>query len=67
MKTQDCEQLEKDMLESQAMMEQGAGRIQELEEVQAQLQKQVGFANGRICACNAKVAQRFNGDAGNTL
>ena len=40
-KNQECEDLEKDFLETQTMMEQSTERIHELEEVQAQLQKQV--------------------------
>ena len=40
-KGQECEQLEKDILEAQSMLQQSTSRIHELEELQAQLQEQV--------------------------
>lgn len=42
-KSQECEQLEKVVLESQSMLQIGTSRIHELEELQAQLQEQVSW------------------------
>lgn len=40
-KSQECEQLEMDVLEAQSMLQQSTSRIHELEEIQAQQQEQV--------------------------